>query len=627
MLARHPLAALGYDFAAPLLAGDHVTDDAGTGFVHTAPGHGREDFDIWTAERARALSARHQHRRSPITVDENGALTDQAPGFTGKRVHHRQGRKGRRQRGGDQGAGRSRHADRARPPEAPISAFVALEEAGDLPQHAAMVHRDGQADRGRGGSRAATRCAARARRHRCDALGAAAGREPHRRHDREPARLGASRASAPGACRSRCSSREGDGSVEILQRRGGRTSASSRRSRPKAPMPGTRPARASASSAASRNAADWKKVDDILDVWFDSGSTHAFTLEDPAISRASRASAARWTAARPVMYLEGSDQHRGWFHSSLLESCGTRGARAVRRRADPRLRARRARAQDVEVARQHRRAAGRDEAVRRRHPAPVGGAPPTTPTICASAPRSSRPRSTPTASCATPSAGCSATWCISRPEDRVAAEKMPELERLMLHRLAELDALVRAGLRRFRLQAHLRGAAPVHDRRSLGVLFRHPQGRALLRSVFVGSTRKAALTVIDAAVPLHRDLARADAVLHRRGSLAVALSGADAVRASRTFPRLPARWRDEALAEKWRKIRTRAPRRHRRAGDSSAPASASAPRSRPRPIVYVADVDLFAALVDVDLAGDLHHLGRDAGRRRGAGGSLPAATT
>src|SRR5207253_244481 len=46
----HPLKKLGgYDFLVPLLAGDHVTADAGTGFVHTAPGHGRDDFEIWTA--------------------------------------------------------------------------------------------------------------------------------------------------------------------------------------------------------------------------------------------------------------------------------------------------------------------------------------------------------------------------------------------------------------------------------------------------------------------------------------------------------------------------------------------------------------------------------------------------
>src|SRR5690606_14205859 len=58
----------------------------------------------------------------------------------------------------------------------------------------------------------------------------------------------------------------------------------------------------------------WAMVTDILDVWFDSGSSHTFTLEDrPDL---------KWPAD---VYLEGSDQHRGWFHSSLLESCGTRG--------------------------------------------------------------------------------------------------------------------------------------------------------------------------------------------------------------------------------------------------------------------------------------------------------------
>ncbi|HKX91586.1 MAG TPA: isoleucine--tRNA ligase, partial [Sphingomicrobium sp.] len=65
-----------------------------------------------------------------------------------------------------------------------------------------------------------------------------------------------------------------------------------------------------------RNPDDYEMVGDILDVWFDSGCTHAFTLESghwPEL---------RWPAD---LYLEGSDQHRGWFQSSLLESCGTRG--------------------------------------------------------------------------------------------------------------------------------------------------------------------------------------------------------------------------------------------------------------------------------------------------------------
>jgi len=66
----------------------------------------------------------------------------------------------------------------------------------------------------------------------------------------------------------------------------------------------------------SYRAEDYERVTDILDVWFDSGSTHAFVLES------GRWPDLRWPAD---LYLEGSDQHRGWFQSSLLESCGTRG--------------------------------------------------------------------------------------------------------------------------------------------------------------------------------------------------------------------------------------------------------------------------------------------------------------
>src|SRR5204863_6488759 len=67
---------------------------------------------------------------------------------------------------------------------------------------------------------------------------------------------------------------------------------------------------------------EWTKVDDILDVWFDSGSTHAFTLEVREDLKVRRR---KDGGPDTVLYLEGSDQHRGWFQSSLLESCGTRG--------------------------------------------------------------------------------------------------------------------------------------------------------------------------------------------------------------------------------------------------------------------------------------------------------------
>ena len=62
------------------------------------------------------------------------------------------------------------------------------------------------------------------------------------------------------------------------------------------------------------NAKDYEQVRDIVEVWFDSGSTHSYVLDKrPELT---------WPAN---LYLEGSDQHRGWFHSSLLESCGTKG--------------------------------------------------------------------------------------------------------------------------------------------------------------------------------------------------------------------------------------------------------------------------------------------------------------
>ena len=76
-----------------MLAGEHVTDDTGTGFVHTAPGHGREDFDVWIANKAE-LEARGINTAIPYTVDENGAFTEAAPGFTGKRVINDKGEKG-----------------------------------------------------------------------------------------------------------------------------------------------------------------------------------------------------------------------------------------------------------------------------------------------------------------------------------------------------------------------------------------------------------------------------------------------------------------------------------------------------------------------------------------------------
>src|SRR5437764_888006 len=85
-VAAHPLAALdeGYRFEVPLLAGDHVTEDAGTGFVHTAPGHGADDYAVWLASGRREI---------PETVDENGAYYPHVPLFGGLKVIEVEGKK------------------------------------------------------------------------------------------------------------------------------------------------------------------------------------------------------------------------------------------------------------------------------------------------------------------------------------------------------------------------------------------------------------------------------------------------------------------------------------------------------------------------------------------------------
>src|SRR5690606_19752550 len=82
LTCAHPLRGLagGYDFTVPLLDGEHVTDDVGTGFVHTAPSHGLDDFEIWMAS-GRMLADKGIDTRIPFTVDDAGFLTKAAPGL------------------------------------------------------------------------------------------------------------------------------------------------------------------------------------------------------------------------------------------------------------------------------------------------------------------------------------------------------------------------------------------------------------------------------------------------------------------------------------------------------------------------------------------------------------------
>ncbi|MFZ5671185.1 MAG: isoleucine--tRNA ligase [Pseudomonadota bacterium] len=297
---HHPLADLddGYGFDVPMLAGDHVTDDAGTGFVHTAPGHGADDYQVWLA---------HGHRDIPETVDPDGAYYPHVPLFAGLKVLETEGKK----------AGKFGPANGA--------VIEKLIEAGNLLARGRLEHSYPMSWRSKapvifrntpqwfirmdepieGGTTLRQR-----------ALQAIADTTFHPDSGRN--RIGGMVETRPDWLISRQRAwgtplamfvdkatgeplkdeAVNDRIVKLMREEG----ADAWFNRP------------STDFLANHDPDRYEKVEDILDVWFDSGATHAFTLEGRDDSG--------WPAD---LYLEGSDQHRGWFQSSLLESCGTRG--------------------------------------------------------------------------------------------------------------------------------------------------------------------------------------------------------------------------------------------------------------------------------------------------------------
>jgi isoleucyl-tRNA synthetase len=315
----HPLHAQGYGFVVPLLDGDHVTDDAGTGFVHTAPGHGREDFELWTAS-TRLLQERGIDPRIPYTVDENGAFTDEAPGFEGKRVITDKGKVG----------------------DANKAVIDALIEAGGLVARGKLKHQYPHSWRSKTPVifrntpqwfMAMDRPFANAQGGKT--LRVLAVEAIERTRWAPPSgenRIKGMVANKPDWVLSR--QRAWGVPLSIFVHKDGHE------------ILFDEDVNARITEAYEREGADawftegakerflrgkhdpsaYDKIDDLVEVWFDSGSTHAFVLED-AKHFPGLAGIRRTIDGGPdtVMYLEGSDQHRGWFQSSLLESCGTRG--------------------------------------------------------------------------------------------------------------------------------------------------------------------------------------------------------------------------------------------------------------------------------------------------------------
>src|SRR4029079_2471728 len=337
----------------------------------------------------------------------------------------------------------------------------------------------------------------------------------------------------------------------------------------------------------------------ILDVWFDSGSTHAFTLEDPQhFPTLARIKRVRDGGKDRVMYLEGSDQHRGWFQSSLLESCGTR-ARAPydivlthgfvldekgqkMSKSDGNV----VSPQDVmsksgaDILRLWVAASDYSDDLR------IG------PDILKNFVETYRKlRNT-------------LRWMLGAlahldDDERVKFKDMREfeLERLMLHRLTELDAEVRAAYDTYDYRKVVAVLAQFMNT-ELSAFYFDIRKDALYCDPYSSTKRRAALTVIDEIFKaLVAWLAPILSFTAEEAWLA-RVPGREGSVHLETFPDIDKAWRDDELAKKWERVRD-----VRRVVTGALALERAAKRIgsslEAAPEVYVADKELLRALEGV----------------------------
>ncbi len=305
LVAAHPLRSVGYDFEVPVLPAAFVTADTGTGFVHNAPGHGEDDFELMLG-MDRQYPAKNPDAFSLVQPD--GSYAPHVPVFAGKRILTPEGKDGDANgavikeliaHGKLLAKGTLRHSYphswRSKAPvifRATPQWFVAI----DKPFLNGKTLRE---------------------------LALAAIAETKWYPPRGQNRIGSMVEGRPDWVLSRQRA-WGVPLAIFVEKESGEVlndPAVFKRIEEAFEAEGADAWFTSPPSrflGEGRNPDDYEQVTDILDVWFDSGSTHVFVVENPIDSH--------WPKAeRADLYLEGSDQHRGWFQSSLLESVGTSG--------------------------------------------------------------------------------------------------------------------------------------------------------------------------------------------------------------------------------------------------------------------------------------------------------------